>query len=117
MVNLATLGSLRFMPTSPELFGLDPVLDQGQVSAWLGVPVATLADWRHRRIGPPSCRIGRHVRYRLHDLEEWLDQQVQPNREPAHPAPDGNEGHMTSPSPTSNTSGPTRPAGHGSRIT
>jgi predicted DNA-binding transcriptional regulator AlpA len=46
------------------------------VSAFLGVPVATLYQWRHRGIGPKSRRIGRHVRYKPEDVRVWFEQQV-----------------------------------------
>ena len=39
----------------------------------LGVPKATLYAWRYRGEGPPSLKVGRHLRYRAADVEEWLD--------------------------------------------
>lgn len=36
-----------------------------------GVPVATVYRWNTRGEGPRYLRIGRHVRYRLADVEEW----------------------------------------------
>lgn len=35
------------------------------------VPVATIRKWRHERTGPPGMRLGRHVRYRVEDVEAW----------------------------------------------
>ncbi|MEV1331499.1 helix-turn-helix domain-containing protein [Micromonospora costi] len=46
-----------------------------EVSAYLGVPVATLYQWRHRGIGPRASKVGRHLRYRWPDVEKWLDAQ------------------------------------------
>ena len=37
-----------------------------------GIPVKTLYAWRHRGEGPPSMRVGRHVRYRPEQIEAWL---------------------------------------------
>ena len=34
--------------------------------------VKTLADWRVRGVGPAYARVGRHVRYRPADVDEWL---------------------------------------------
>ena len=48
-----------------------------EVSEYLGVPVATLYQWRHRGIGPRAARVGRHVRYRWRDVERWVDDQSQ----------------------------------------
>jgi excisionase family DNA binding protein len=44
-------------------------------SEW-GIPKATLYAWRQRRVGPPSMRVGRHIRYRRADVEQWLDEQT-----------------------------------------
>jgi excisionase family DNA binding protein len=41
-------------------------------ATFLGVPVATLYQWRHKRIGPPAYRVGRHLRYVPSEVREWL---------------------------------------------
>ena len=43
-----------------------------EISSTLGIPVATLAQWRWRGIGPAYCRVGRHIRYRQDDIDAWL---------------------------------------------
>jgi hypothetical protein len=48
----------------------------GEVSVLLGLPVATLANWRCAGKGPPFLRVGRHVRYRRRDVDLWIDAQV-----------------------------------------
>jgi predicted DNA-binding transcriptional regulator AlpA len=45
------------------------------VSAFLGVPVGTLYQWRYLRIGPPAYRVGRHLRYDPAAVRTWLDAQ------------------------------------------
>lgn len=45
------------------------------VSAFLGVPVRTLYQWRYLRSGPPSYRIGRHLRYDPAAVRVWLENQ------------------------------------------
>ena len=45
-----------------------------EVSELIQIPVATLARWRYMRTGPPSVRIGKHVRYDPDDVERWLDE-------------------------------------------
>jgi excisionase family DNA binding protein len=45
-----------------------------EVAAFLGIPLRTIYRWRTRREGPASYRVGRHVRYRLDDVERWLDE-------------------------------------------
>ncbi|MFE3861109.1 helix-turn-helix transcriptional regulator [Streptomyces goshikiensis] len=46
-----------------------------EVSAFLGIPVATLYQWRHARTGPPAVKIGRHLRFDWIDVEAWWDSQ------------------------------------------
>jgi len=47
-----------------------------EVATMLQIPVGTMYQWRHRGLGPAGFRIGRHVRYRLTDVEAWLDRQA-----------------------------------------
>src|SRR5690606_15901439 len=47
-----------------------------ELADYLGVPVATLYQWRHRREGPPGFRVGRRVRYRWSDVQEWIEHQL-----------------------------------------
>lgn len=56
----------------PELG--DRLWTVGQVSDYLGVPVATLYVWRHRGTGPKAYRVGRHLRYDPADVRRWLDE-------------------------------------------
>lgn len=54
----------------------DRLLDPTDVSALLSIPTATLANWRSNSVGPPYLRVGRHVRYRQCDLDEWIESRV-----------------------------------------
>jgi excisionase family DNA binding protein len=49
-----------------------------ELSDYLQVPVKTLYDWRHRRLGPQGLRVGRYVRYRQSDVDAWLETCVDP---------------------------------------
>jgi excisionase family DNA binding protein len=49
------------------------LLTIAEVADYLGVPVGTLYQWRHKRTGPKGIRVGRHVRYRPREVEAWLD--------------------------------------------
>lgn len=53
-----------------------PLLTPRQVADFLGVPLATLQVWRAKGTGPRAHRVGRHLRYRLEDLEVWLSQRA-----------------------------------------
>lgn len=49
------------------------LLSVAEVASYLGVPVKTLYQWRHKGVGPRAMRVGRHLRYRRSELERWLD--------------------------------------------
>jgi excisionase family DNA binding protein len=51
---------------------LDRLLTVEELADYLGVPVATLYQWRHRGEGPPGFRVGRYIRYRRTDVEQWI---------------------------------------------
>lgn len=42
------------------------------VSAFLGVPVTTLHQWRYLGQGPSAFRVGRHLRYDPTRVKQWL---------------------------------------------
>jgi excisionase family DNA binding protein len=54
------------------------LLSPEQLSEYLGIPLASIYRWRACRTGPRGIRVGRHVRYRITDIETWLDQQTDP---------------------------------------
>ena len=59
----------RYAGTEPaRLVGPD------EVAVFLGVPLRTVYRWRSRGEGPPGYRVGRHVRYRVEDVDHWLDE-------------------------------------------
>lgn len=53
-----------------------PLLSPADLAAYLAVPLATVYRWRSRSEGPRGYRVGRHVRYRLDDVERWLEGRV-----------------------------------------
>lgn len=56
---------------------LPKLLDETQTAELLGVKRQTLAVWRctHRH-DLPYIRVGKAIRYRLNDLERWLDERT-----------------------------------------
>ena len=49
------------------------LLTPNQAAEYLGLKPQTLATWRcNARYGLPFIRIGRSVKYRLADVENWL---------------------------------------------
>jgi excisionase family DNA binding protein len=55
---------------------LDRLLTVEDLAEYLGVPVATLYAWRYHRQGPQGFRVGRHIRYRWADIEEWISDRI-----------------------------------------
>ncbi|MEN3267103.1 helix-turn-helix domain-containing protein [Pseudonocardia sp.] len=52
----------------------EPLWGVEEVSAYLGVPVRTLYQWRTKNYGPHGMRVGRHLRYKASDVVRWLDE-------------------------------------------
>lgn len=46
-----------------------------EVAYFLGVPIATLYQWRYLGIGPKASRVGRHLRYLPADVLGWFGEQ------------------------------------------
>jgi excisionase family DNA binding protein len=55
---------------------LEPIISAQELAEYLGVPVATIYAWRHRRQGPAGFRVGRHVRFRWSDVERWIEDRI-----------------------------------------
>ena len=49
------------------------VVDEKMAAEILYVAVQTLRNWRHQRKGPPYLKISRAVRYKVEDLENFMD--------------------------------------------
>ena len=62
-----------------ERVSTHPLDDQKLVNTegaagYLDLPSPTLISWRHLRRGPPYIRLGRLIRYRLQDLQAFVEQ-------------------------------------------
>lgn len=53
-----------------------PWLTRDEVAERLRVPKASLAMWASKGSGPRYAKFGRHVRYRMADVEQWEEQQI-----------------------------------------
>ncbi len=53
---------------------LERLLSADEVAEFLGVPVSTLYQWRHRGCGPDAYRVGRHLRYDPVIVRSWLEE-------------------------------------------
>lgn len=54
----------------------DQLMTVQELAKYLGVPVGTLYQWRYRNEGPPGFRVGRHVRYRWRDVQDWISRKM-----------------------------------------
>lgn len=60
------------MDTNTATTGLAPLIGIEELSEYLDIPVKTLYKWRQEGVGPASVRVGRHVRYFVSDVQDWL---------------------------------------------
>ena len=56
---------------------MERLLTADEVAEFLGIPVATLYQWRHKGCGPEAYRVGRHLRYEPSTLRSWLDEHLE----------------------------------------
>lgn len=65
-------------PLPPSLPDLPPLLDIRELSEFLGVPVFTIYDWRSRGVGPRAYRFGKHLKFAVTEVIEWIEAQRDP---------------------------------------
>ena len=58
----------------------DDLLTIDELAGILKIPKQTLYAWRSRGTGPVGILIGKHVRYRRVDVDDWLDARRDANR-------------------------------------
>jgi excisionase family DNA binding protein len=51
---------------------MEKLLSAEEVAEFLGIPVNTLYQWRHKGTGPTAFRVGRHLRYDPVVVRDWL---------------------------------------------
>jgi len=64
---------------------LEPLISAQELAEYLDVPVATVYAWRYRRQGPPGLRVGKHLRYRRIDVNEWTSGQLEDSSHARYP--------------------------------
>jgi excisionase family DNA binding protein len=63
-------------PPTSTLSTCDRLWTIDDVSTFLGVPVQTLYQWRHRSEGPPCMRLGKHLRFDPDQVRAWVASKV-----------------------------------------
>ena len=51
---------------------IEPVITVAQLAAHLGVSSQAIYDLRHKRRGPRGFKVGRHLHFRLSEVDMWL---------------------------------------------
>jgi excisionase family DNA binding protein len=54
--------------------GPEPLVSMAATAAHLGVSLETFRRWRKYGGGPKGYPLGRHVNFRLSEVDEWLKQ-------------------------------------------
>jgi predicted DNA-binding transcriptional regulator AlpA len=67
-------------PTCEGVGSRHEIMTATEVADYLRVPLKSLYTWRYTHEGPPSARVGKYLRYRRTDIDEWLDTQMRFNR-------------------------------------
>lgn len=65
-----------------DAWGLEPLIDIAELASYLGVPVATIYDWRVRGKGPAAYRFGKHLKFAVSDVRAWVAEQREPSSQP-----------------------------------
>ena len=68
--------TLPFGESSEPARGGDRLLSVKELADYLEVPVKTIYTWRHRNTGPKGFRVGKHLRFRWHDVQAWVAQRI-----------------------------------------
>jgi excisionase family DNA binding protein len=53
-----------------------PYLTVQELAEHLQVPVATVYSWNHKGSGPKAIKVGRHLRFKWTDVEQWLSERA-----------------------------------------
>jgi excisionase family DNA binding protein len=52
-----------------------PNKDLHWLESYTGIPLRTFYQWRTHGYGPPAYRLGRHLRFRKDEVDQWLAEQ------------------------------------------
>ena len=61
------------MPSSSVNSVLSAMLTASELAVLIDKHERTLANWRCARIGPRFVKLGSTVRYRVNDVEDWIE--------------------------------------------
>jgi predicted DNA-binding transcriptional regulator AlpA len=61
----------------------DRLLSSQELADYFSVPLNTVYVWRARGTGPPGIKVGRFTRYRMSEVDAWLDERIKESRRSA----------------------------------
>lgn len=75
--NMPLVASMLFMVFNPCAMDQERLLTQDEVAEMLRVSPSTLINWRREGTlnGPPFVRVGRLIRYKVAEVQAWLNAQ------------------------------------------
>jgi len=66
----------QYPPSSgTDSWGLEALMDVGELAAYLGIPISTVYDWRVHGKGPVAYRFGKHLKFAVSDVRAWVAEQ------------------------------------------
>jgi excisionase family DNA binding protein len=66
------------MAASSATWGMEQLMDTAELATYLGVPVSTVYDWRVHGKGPAAYRFGKHLKFAVSDVRDWVAEQREP---------------------------------------
>lgn len=66
---------------STTKLGLEPLIGVEELAEYLGVPVQTIYDWRLSGRAPRAFKLGKHLRFAVSDVQQWLEQHHEADHE------------------------------------
>jgi len=52
------------------------LISPAELAEMLGVPVRSIYRWNSVGTGPPVLHVGKHARYRVSDVDAWLEKRT-----------------------------------------
>ena len=71
-----TSETVQKVVNNPHTVSKPRLIDTVQLAEYLGNEVNTCEGWRLKGIGPSYIKVGRLVRYRIENVDRWIESQT-----------------------------------------
>ena len=68
--------TVQTVVNNPHTVSKPRLIDTVQLAEYLGNEVNTCEGWRLKGIGPQYIKVGRLVRYRIENVDQWIESQT-----------------------------------------